>query len=167
MENAIHSKRLLIAWHSRTGASEAMANAAAIAAAEHVAVDLCPAGETSADTMLAACAFLFVAPENLGGLSGAMKEMFDRAYYPLLGKREGYAYGSIIAAGSDGTGAQRQLDRIVTGWRLKRVVDPLIVNFDAQTPEAIMAPKKVPEEALENCRQIGEAMGAGVALGVF
>ena len=42
----------------------------------------------------------------------------------------------LIAAGSDGKGAQAQIDRIVTGWRLRRVAEPLIVNLAAQTPEA-------------------------------
>ncbi|MEM1195289.1 MAG: hypothetical protein AAGH57_04230 [Pseudomonadota bacterium] len=96
-----------------------------------------------------------------------MKELFDRNYYPLLGKIEGLAYATIIAAGSDGTAAQRQIDRIVTGWRLKRVVDPLIVNFDAQSPVEILAQKNVPEKALKNCRELGATLGAGVALGLF
>ena len=49
-----------------------------------------------------------------------MKEMFDRCYYPLLGRIEGRPYATLIAAGSDGRGAQAQIDRIVTGWRLRR-----------------------------------------------
>ena len=48
-----------------------------------------------------------------------MKEMFDRCYYPCLGKLEGRPYATIICAGSDGENAQRQLDRIATGWRLR------------------------------------------------
>ena len=85
----------------------------------------------------------------------------------MLGRIEGRAYGTITAAGSDGEGAVRQIDRIVTGWRLKRVVDPRIVNLDAQTPEAILAPKTVPPEDLKDCREIGAALAAGIAMGVF
>ncbi|MEM9311627.1 MAG: NAD(P)H-dependent oxidoreductase [Pseudomonadota bacterium] len=144
-----------------------MAREAARGAGDQILVDCCAASEASVERMLSATGFLFVCPENLGGLSGAMKEMFDRSYYPLLGVREGYPYGSIIAAGSDGSGAQRQLDRIVSGWRLKRVVDPLIVNFDAQTPLEILAYKNVPEETLEDCQNIGQTLAAGIAMGVF
>lgn len=159
--------RLLIVWHSRTGASEAMAQAAAQAAAQEIAVDLLGAHDAEAAQVLAASAYLFVGPENLGSLSGAMKDFFDRCYYPALGRIEGRPYGTIIAAGSDGTGAQAQLDRIVTGWRLRRVVDPLIVGFEAQTPERILAPKTVPEPALQQCRDIGMTLAAGCAMGII
>jgi hypothetical protein len=96
-----------------------------------------------------------------------MKELFDRAYYPLLGRIEGRPYATAIAAGSDGRGAQAQIDRIVTGWRLKRVAEPLIVNLGAQTPEAILAPKHVPAAELERCRQLGAAFAEGLGLGIF
>lgn len=119
------------------------------------------------DDLLAASGYLFVCPENLGTMSGAMKEMFDANYYAVLGRIEGRPYASIIAAGSDGTGAERQLDRIATGWRLKRVADSMIVNFDAQSPEAIMAPKRVPVNILKQCAEMGEALAEGVRIGIF
>lgn len=159
--------RLLIVWHSRTGASQQLARAAAQAAREEVEVDLISASDVSLENVLNASAYLFVCPENLGSMSGAMKEFFDQLYYPALSRIEGSAYGTIIAAGSDGAGAQAQIDRIVTGWRLKRVVDPLIVVTKAQTPEAILAQKAISSDALEQSKALGAAMGAGVALGVF
>lgn len=128
---------------------------------------LIPAQEVTPDDLLAAQGYVFACPENLGALSGAMKEMFDRCYYPVLGRVEGRAYASVIAAGSDGEGAQRELDRIVTGWRLKRAAAPMIVNFAAQTPEAILAAKDVPQAALAACRELGEAMAEGLRLGIF
>jgi hypothetical protein len=156
---------LLILWHSRTGASEAMARAAAAGAGEGARLVRCE--EAEAGDFLAARGFLFCGPENLAALSGAMKEMFDRLYYPLLGRVEGRAYASIIAAGSDGSGAQRQLHRIATGWRLRRVAEPMVVNFQAQTPEAILATKTVPSEALMRCREMGAALSEGLGQGVF
>ena len=93
---------LLIVWHSRTGASDAMARAAAAGAAEGGRLLGCEAAQ--AGDFLAARGYLFCGPENLATLSGAMKEMFDRLYYPLLGRIEGRAYASLIAAGSDGSG---------------------------------------------------------------
>jgi NAD(P)H-dependent FMN reductase len=156
---------LTIVWHSRTGAARAMAQAAC-AGAEGRA-ELLAAEEATPERLLEAGGYLFVCPENLGALSGAMKELFDRTYYPLLGRIEGRAYATAIAAGSDGRGAQAQLDRIVTGWRLKRVAEPLIVNLGAQTPEAILAPKQVPAAALDECRSLGAALAEGLSLGVF
>ncbi len=157
--------RLLILWHSRTGASEALARAAADGAG--AAAWLVAAGEAEPGMWLGADGYLFVCPEILGSMSGLMKEAFDRAYYPLLGQIEGRPYATLIAAGSDGEGAQRQIDRIVTGWRLKRVAPPVIVGLGAQTPEAIAAPKIVPEAALVHAREIGAALAEGLRLGLF
>ena len=155
---------LLIAWHSRTGGSEALARAAAegALAARLVAVD-----DVAPEDLLAAAGYLFVGPENLAALSGAMKEMFDRCYYPCLGKLEGRPYATIICAGSDGENAQRQLDRIATGWRLRRVADPLIVNTAAQTPAAILAPKTIAAARLAEARDLGAALAEGLAAGIF
>jgi NAD(P)H-dependent FMN reductase len=159
------AKQLLILWHSRTGAAEAMAHAAAMGAGGRGR--LLRANKAEAADLLAASAYLFVCPENLASMSGTMKEMFDRLYYPLLGRIEGRAFATAIAAGSDGTGAQAQIERIVTGWRLRRFADELIVNLGAQTPEELLAPKRVPEEELAECRDLGTALSEGLALGLF
>ena len=156
---------LLIVWHSRTGASRAMAEAA-FEAAQGLA-QIMPAAEALPEHLLAAQGFLFACPENLGSMSGPMKDLFDRCYYPLLGKVEGRAYATMIAAGSDGHGAQAQLDRIVTGWRLRRVAEPLIANLAAQTPEEIQRAKQVPEQMLKSCRDLGAAMAQGIIQGIF
>ncbi|MGB3752620.1 MAG: NAD(P)H-dependent oxidoreductase [Parerythrobacter sp.] len=156
---------LLIAWHSRTGTAEAMARAIAAGAGDVARCVSVP--YVTAEDMLAAEAYVFVCPENLGTMSGLMKEMFDRTYYPALGRIEGRAYATAIAAGSDGTGAQRDIDRIVTGWRLKRVAEPMIVNTAAQTPERIMAAKSCPPAALARCEELGAALAEGLRMGVF
>ena len=116
---------------------------------------------------MAAGGYLFCCPENLASMSGEMKEMFDRCYYPVLGRIEGRPYATVIAAGSDGEGAQRQIDRIATGWRLKRVTDRWIVNTEAQEAEAILAPKTVEPEALDRARDLGTALAEGIAQGIF
>jgi hypothetical protein len=156
---------LLIAWHSRTGGSRALAKAAAGGA--DMAARLVAVEDVTPDLLLAAGGYLFVGPENLAALSGAMKEMFDRCYYPCLGQLEGRPYATIICAGSDGENAQRQLDRIATGWRLKRVVDPVIVNTAAQTPGAILAPKTIAADRLAAARDLGAALAEGLASGIF
>lgn len=156
---------LLIIWHSRTGASAAMAHAAAEGAGATGL--LVPAADAAPEMLLKADGYIFCCPENLASMSGMMKEMFDRAYYPVLGRIEGRPYATLIAAGSDGEGAQRQIDRIATGWRLRRVAAPLIANFDAQTPDAIAAPKQVPDKVLKQCYEVGEALAEGLCLGVF
>ena len=158
---------LLIVWHSRTGGSRQMAEAAARAAEAEADTRLLGAEAAGPEDLLGADGYIFCAPENLAALSGAMKEFFDRCYYPVLGRIEGRAYAQMICAGSDGEGAARQLARIATGWRLKAVQPPLIVCTHAQTPEAILASKTIAEADLQRCRALGAAMAAGLAMGMF
>lgn len=178
----IATRELLIVWWSRTGASEQLA-LAAFEAASQVCAAAPGGGDDSHATpvvvrrmrcdrvtpadLLQAQAYLFVAPENLGSLAGMMKEFFDRSYYPALGRVEGRPYGLIVSAGSDGQGAVRQLTRIVTGWRLRAVAEPLIVNLAAQTPEQILAPKTVLEPELRRAAELGELLAQGLQMGVW
>ncbi len=159
--------QLLIVYHSRTGGARQMAEAAADAARDEANTILKTADQAGPKDLLASDGYVFCAPENLAAISGLMKEFFDRCYYPVLGRIEGRPYAQMVCAGSDGENAARQMARIATGWRLKEVQPPLIICTHAQTPEAILAEKIIPQEQLENCRDIGAALAAGLSLGVF
>lgn len=162
-------KRLLIVWHSRTGAARAIADAAARGAAIETGVEtvMLSADAAGPADLLAADGYLFACPENLAAMSGAMKEFFDRTYYPVLERLNGRPYAMLIAAGSDGTSAQRQMARIATGWRLRSIAEPIIVCTHAQAPEAIAAPKTVADADLARCEELGAALAAGLSMGVF
>ncbi|GAA6158935.1 NAD(P)H-dependent oxidoreductase [Ruegeria sp. HU-ET01832] len=159
--------QLLIVYHSRTGGARQMAEAAAQAARDEADVVLKTADQAGPEDLLQADGYIFCAPENLAAISGLMKEFFDRSYYPVLGGIEGRPYAQMVCAGSDGENAARQTARIATGWRLKEVQPPLIICTHAQTPEAILAEKTIPDAQLDNCRELGLAMAAGLAMGVF
>ncbi|GIX31774.1 MAG: flavodoxin [Porticoccaceae bacterium] len=158
---------LLVVYHSRTGGSRQMAEAAADAAGAEHPVRLLEAPAATADDLLAAGGYLFCAPENLAALSGPMKDFFDRTYYAVLGRIEGRPYARMVCAGTDGEGALRQMARVATGWRLKEVQSPLVVRTGAQTPEAVLAPKRIAPADLDRCRELGAALAAGLALGIF
>jgi NAD(P)H-dependent FMN reductase len=162
-------KRLAIIWDSMTGGSAALASAAADGARGNsdMAVRLVAARDAGADDVLDADGYLFVFPENLAAISGVMKAFFDRAYYPCLGQIGGRPYAAVICAGSDGSNAVRQVERIAIGWRLKRVAESMIVCTHAQTPEAILATKVINQADLSAARDLGAAMAEGLALGVF
>lgn len=162
-------KTLLIVYHSMTGGTRQMAEAAQAGAAEEggVAVRLLHATQAGPDDVLGADGYLFATPENLAAISGQLKDFFDRCYYPALDRINGRPYACLICAGSDGQNAVRQIERIATGWRLKPVAEPIIVCTHAQTPEAILAPKQIGADDLERCRVLGQAMATGLALGVF
>jgi multimeric flavodoxin WrbA len=132
-----------------------------------IGIDCVHARHADAQRVCAASAYLFVAPENLASLSGVMKDFFDRTYYDVLDQVAGRCYAVVIAAGTDGQGAARQVERIATGWRLKAVASPLIVITGAQTREAILAPKRVSPADLARSAEIGAAMAEGLAMGIF
>ena len=162
-------KRLLIVFHSMTGGARQMAEATLRGAASEREVRAClrHAAQAKGEDLLEADGYLFVTPENLASMSGVMKDFFDRTYYAVLERIAGRPYATLVCAGSDGTNAVRQIERICTGWRLKAVCEPIIVCTHAQTPEAILAPKTIGVDDLRRCEEIGAAVAAGLALGVF
>ncbi len=119
------------------------------------------------DDLLAADGYLFATPENLAAIAGLMKDFFDRCYYPVLERIEGRPYATLVCAGSDGHNAARQLARIATGWRLRAAAEPLIVCTHAQTPAQILAPKQIGAADLQQAEELGAALAAGLALGIF
>ena len=164
-------KTLLIVYHSVTGGTQQMAQAAVAGARsatdQAVNVRLMHASQAGPDDVLAADGYLFATPENLAAVSGVMKDFFDRSYYPVLDRINGRPYGVLVCAGSDGSNAARQIDRIAKGWRLKPVAAPLIVCTHAQTPEQILALKTINAADLESCSNLGAALAAGLEAGVF
>lgn len=160
-------KKLLVIWHSRTQTAYQAAQAALQGAMQvqdeldqSYSIDLVHVEQVSLSQLLDADAYIFCAPENLGSLSGAMKEFFDRFYYDLLDKIQGRYYSAIISAGSDGQGALRQLQRICTGWRLHEKVTPIIINTQSQTPEEIMAPKTLTAAQRQAAHELGATLSA-------
>ena len=163
------AKTLLIVFHSMTDGTRQMAEAARAGAAAETGctVRLLHAAQAGPQDVLAADGYVFATPENLAAMSGQLKDFFDRSYYGVLDQVNGRPYASLVCAGSDGSNAARQIARIATGWRLKPVAEPLIVCTHAQTPEAILATKLIAPDELARCQALGEAMAAGLALGVF
>ena len=160
-------KTLLIVFHSATGGTRQMAQAAAEGAAGEVDVVLREAAQAGPEDVLAADGVIFATPENLAAMAGVMKDFFDRSYYPVLERVNGRPYAAMVCAGSDGEGAARQITRIATGWRMKAVAPPVIVCTHAQRPEEIFAEKVIGAEDLARCRELGAMMASGLAMGVF
>ena len=162
-------KKLLIVYQSLTGGTAQMARAAAAGAATApgVAVELLTAAQATPERVLAADGYLFACPENLAAMAGLMKDFFDRCYYPALERLNGRPYATLICAGSDGSNAARQIERIATGWRLHEIAPALIVCTHAQTPERILAPKLIGAADLQRCRELGATLATGLELGIF
>ena len=114
-----------------------------------------PALQAGLDDLLWCEGLLIGTPEHFGYMSGAVKDFFDRTFYPAQDRTEGLPYALFISAGNDGTGTARAVDRIVTGYRWRAICDPLIIVG------------AIDETARARCRELGQTMAAGLSLGVF
>jgi multimeric flavodoxin WrbA len=148
-------KTLLIAWHSQSGASRALAVAAEAGAAAQVAVQRVRAVDAGAREVAEADALLLVCAENSGRLAGTAKDFLDRIFYPLHEGGVVRPYGLLVSAGNDGRGAVAEAQRIMRGIPFTEATEPLILRG---------APD---EEALERARELGEGFAAGLSMGIF
>ncbi len=147
----------MIIYHSQTGRTQALAKAVLAGAKEEgtVSVTLKTAADANLDDLLNADGLLFGTPENFGYMSGALKDFFDRSYYPAEPYQINLPYALFISAGNDGTGAVRAIEPITRGYPLRKVAEPII----AKGP--------ICEHHLEQCRTLGLSMAAGLSLGIF
>ena len=111
--------------------------------------------EAGLDDLLWAEALLLGTPENFGYMSGALKDFFDRTFYPAQGRVQALPYALFVKAGNDGTGAVTSVERIARGYPLRRVAEPLVVRGELSDAD------------LARCEELGQTLAAGLALGIY
>ena len=151
-------RNLLIIYHSQDGSTTKMAEAV-LEGANHKDIDvdvkMVLAKDAYLEDLLWADGLILGTPENFGYMSGALKDFFDRTYYPAEGKVEGLPYCVFICAGNDGAGALRSIRRIVKGFPFKEVQDPIVSQGELEG------------DVLKACEEMGMYMAAGIENGIF
>ncbi len=150
-------KRLLIVYHTQSGNTGRLAQATLRGAQRVGETDtvLKRAFDAGIEDLLACDGLLLGTPENFGYMSGALKDFFDRTYYPCEGKLTGLPFAIFVSAGNDGTGAVREIGRIALGYGWKSVAEALIVRREVTTND------------LSDAEALGEAIATGLAIGIY
>ena len=152
-------KHLLIVYHSQSGKTHTMA-CEVLAGSTHpdiegVEVRCRRAAQAGVADLMWADALVLGTPENFGYMSGAMKDFFDRTFYPCEGRLEGLPFAVFVGAGNDGTGALSSVRRITRGYAFREVHEPVVCA------------DPLDDAVLQRCRELGMALAAGLEIGVF
>ncbi|MDH3452949.1 MAG: flavodoxin family protein [Gammaproteobacteria bacterium] len=152
-------RNLLVVAHTPSPNTQALCDAVLHGAAhpdiENVEVRHARPLQTQPDDVLWAHAIVLGTTENFGYMSGALKDFFDRIYYPCLEHTEGLPYAAYIRAGKDGTGTRTAIEKIATGLRWRAVQEALVLRGDYD------------ERFIGACEELGMAMAAGLDTGIF
>jgi len=153
----VEKKKLFIIYHSQSETTAQLVDAVAAGAALESDVELTIKRAFDADVNDLECAdaILFGTPENFGYMSGALKDFFDRTFYAAQPLQLCTPYALFVSAGNDGSGAVREVDRILKGYPMKKVAEPLVIKGKPNT------------DALEACRTLGQTMASALQLGIF
>lgn len=153
------SKTLLIVAHAPSDNTRALREAVLRGARhgdiEDVVINCKPPLEAGPEDVMSADAIILGTTENLGYMSGALKDFFDRSYYPVLEEKQGLPCALYIRAGMDGTGTRRAVESIVTGLRWNWVQSPMTFKGDWQ------------DSFLQQAEELGLYMAAGLDNSVF
>ena len=113
------------------------------------------ASRVTTEDLIQCRVLVICSPEYFGYMSGAVKDLFDRTYEESRDFTAGRPYAIVISAGNDGTGALNSIERIAAGYRLRKIQDPVV----ARGP---IAPS-----ILDQCRELGKTLAAGIDLGIY
>lgn len=150
-------KTLLLVIHSKTGNTRQLCDAFIEGAKRVPAIQVrvVEALHGTPEDLINCSALVLATPENFGTMSGAMKHFFDQTYYEVEELQLALPYQLIISAGNDGTGAEREMQRILTGYRFRQVGSSLIV-------------RGVPlEKDLSAAAELGESISTAMELGII
>ncbi len=155
--NKNKKKTILIVYHSQGGTMEAMARAVAEGASriENVRIILKTAREATIDDLIRCHGIAIGSPEYFGYMCGSIKDFFDRTYEECHERTLSLPYFLFVCAGNDGRGAIASMERIITGYRWKKIADPIRVVEKPNTAQK------------EHLSELGQTLAAGVEAGIF
>jgi multimeric flavodoxin WrbA len=155
----LDSKHLLIVAHNPSPNTQTLVEATLRGARhediEGVEVKYIPPLQAVSADVLWADAIILGTTENFGYMSGALKDFFDRIYYPCLEHTEAMPFAAYIRAGLDGIGTKIAIGKITTGLKWKPVQETIILHGEYRP------------EYEDECEQLGMLMAASLESGII
>ncbi len=155
-------KSLLIVAHTPSPNTVEMANAILAGAQneviENVEAKLLSPFDCDSEMVLRSDALILFTTENFGYMSGALKDFFERIYYPCLAdakRNDAKPFAVIVKAGLDGTGTEISISKITTGLKWRQVQGATICKGDFE-------PRFV-----DKCRHQGLTIAASLDAGII
>ena len=152
---------LLVVWHPVPPSIHQLRDAVLAGSADAgdpLPVRSLAAPDAGPDDVDAARGLVLVTTENFGMVSGLVKDFLERIYpwfEEVPNRNPGLPYLLISKGGNDGTGAVRDVTRIVTGLRWKEALPPIVVAG------------RITDDHLARVREQAATLAAGVDSGVF
>ncbi len=145
--------RVLIVYHTLSGNTEKMAQAFAEGAKSVQGIEVVTkkAFDATLEDLLACDAVAFGSADYFSYIAGALKDFFDRTYYPSQGKVAGKPYVAFATGGGGGETALAVLDRLCGSFKFRKAAEGIAV---------MMSPSS---EALTKCKEAGRKL-ANVAV---
>lgn len=150
-------KSLLIVAHTPSkntrSLSRALLEGAQDSVIERVQCSLKSPFDCHASDVLASDAVILFTTENFGYMSGALKDFFERIYYPCVNSEAGNEakpFALVIRAGLDGTGTDIAVHKITTGLKWREARHTLLCKGEFQA------------SFIEQCREFGLTIAASL-----
>ena len=153
----MQQKILLIVAHSPSANTKVLADALYRGAThddiKNVKTQLCKPFDCDAQDILNCDALIIFTTENFGAMCGAIKDFFERVYYPCLNdeiRNQGKPYALVIRAGIDGSGTNIGVHKIINGLKWKEAQKTLLCKGDFQ------------ESFIQQCEELGLTIAASL-----
>ena len=160
-ESLHRSGDLLVVWHPAPPSVHALRDAVLAGvgdAGDPLTVRSLAAPDAGVDDVESAAGTVLITTENFGMVSGLMKDFLERIYpwfEEVPNRRPGMPYLLISKGGNDGTGAVRDVTRILTGLLWKEALPPVVVAGP------------LTDAHLAQVREQAATLAAGLDAGVF
>jgi len=157
----LHRRWLLVVWHPVPPSIHVLRDAVVAGvgdAGDPMPVRSLAAPDAGIDDVEGAVGAVLVTTENFGMVSGLMKDFLERIYpwfEEVPNRRPGLPYLLLSKGGSDGTGAVRDVTRILTGLRWKPALPPIVIAGS------------LTDEHVAHVREQAATLAAGIDSGVF